>query len=230
MEHVYSAAKDIALNINKFKIIINKSTVPVCTGDEVEKIIGKKVKRNNFEVISNPEFLREGDELVITRIDRLARSLRDLQNIVHLLNKKGVTLVATDQPIDTSSSAGKAFLDMLGVFAEFETNLRRERQMEGIEKAKEKGVYKGRKPSINVDAVKVIPETFGFCGTVQGVKVLNTSDDDHAETELLSLVHEALTCHSYVVADDKPVFVLEVVKIFDINVHEPVPCSLIRTS
>ena len=72
-----------------------------------------------------------------------------MQNIVHLLNKKGVNLVATDQPIDTSTSAGKAFLDMLGVFAEFETNLRRERQAEGIKKAKANGVYKGRKTSID---------------------------------------------------------------------------------
>ena len=64
------------------------------------------------------EFLRKGDILLVTRIDRLARSLRDLQNIVHELKEKGVTLKATEQPIDTSSPAGKAFLDMLGVFAE----------------------------------------------------------------------------------------------------------------
>ena len=73
---------------------------------------------------------------------------------MHLLNKKGVTLVATDQPIDTSSSAGKAFLDMLGVFAEFETNLRRERQAEGIKKAKANGVYKGRKITIDRQVVE----------------------------------------------------------------------------
>ena len=60
-----------------------------------------------------------------------------------------MNLVATDHPIDTSTSAGKAFLDMLGVFAEFETNLRRERQAEGIKKAKANGVYKGRKTSID---------------------------------------------------------------------------------
>ena len=56
---------------------------------------------------------------------------------------------ATEQPVDTGTAAGKAFLDMLGVFAEFETNLRRERQLEGINAAKAKGVYKGRKPSID---------------------------------------------------------------------------------
>ena len=92
------------------------------------------------------EFLRPGDTLVVTRIDRLARSMKDLQDIVHELKAKGVTLRATEQPIDTGTAAGKAFLDMLGVFAEFETNLRRERQLEGIDAAKARGVYKGRKP------------------------------------------------------------------------------------
>lgn len=95
------------------------------------------------------EFLRAGDTLVVTRIDRLARSLEDLQDIVHELKARGVALKATEQPVDTGTVAGKAFLDMLGVFAEFETNLRRERQLEGISAAKARGVYEGRKPSID---------------------------------------------------------------------------------
>lgn len=105
------------------------------------------------ELLNLLEFLRAGDTLKVTRVDRLARSIRDLQNIVHTLGEKKVALKATEQPIDTSTAAGKAFLDMLGVFAEFETNLRRERQMEGILKAKKNGVYKGRKPSIDVEQV-----------------------------------------------------------------------------
>jgi len=88
------------------------------------------------------DFLREGDTLVVTRIDRLARSMKDLQDIVHELKGRGVALKATEQPIDTGTAAGKAFLDMLGVFAEFETNLRKERQAEGIAAAKARGVYK----------------------------------------------------------------------------------------
>jgi DNA invertase Pin-like site-specific DNA recombinase len=95
------------------------------------------------------QFLRRGDTLMVTRVDRLARSIKDLQDIVYELRAVGVSLKATEQPIDTSTAAGKAFLDMLGVFAEFETNLRRERQMEGIAQAKAKGVYRGRKPSID---------------------------------------------------------------------------------
>lgn len=99
------------------------------------------------------DFLRAGDVLMVTRIDRLARSIGDLQDIVRAVRAKGASLKATEQPIDTTTAAGKAFLDMLGVFAEFETNLRKERQLEGIAKAKAAGVYKGRKPTVDAAAV-----------------------------------------------------------------------------
>ncbi|BEO21332.1 integrase-like protein y4lS (plasmid) [Serratia marcescens] len=89
------------------------------------------------------DYLREGDTLVITRIDRLSRSLRDLQNLVHELEGQNIKLRATEQAIDTSSASGKAFLDMLGVFAEFET-----RQREGIARAKAKGAYKEENPPL----------------------------------------------------------------------------------
>jgi DNA invertase Pin-like site-specific DNA recombinase len=100
------------------------------------------------------DFLRPGDTLMVTRVDRLARSIKDLQDIVHELKRRRVTLAATEQPIDTRTAAGKAFLDMLGVFAEFETNLRRERQLEGIALAKARGAYKGREPSIDANEVR----------------------------------------------------------------------------
>ena len=100
------------------------------------------------------DFVREGDELVITRIDRLARSVLDLQLIIKELTEKGVELTATEQPISTKDATSKCFLDMLGVFAELETNLRKERQLEGIAKAKEKGVYKGGRTKIDVEQVK----------------------------------------------------------------------------
>ena len=108
------------------------------------------------------DFLHKGDTLVVTRIDRLARSVKDLQDIVHELRSKGVALKATEQSVDTSSAAGKAFFDMLGVFAEFETNLRRERQLEGIKAAKVKGIYKGRKPSIDPVQVRRLLEVEGL--------------------------------------------------------------------
>ena len=100
------------------------------------------------------DFLRKGDVLMVTRIDRLARSIGDLQGIVRAVKAKGASLKAIEQPIDTSTAAGKCFLDMLGVFAEFETNLRRERQLEGVASAKARGVYKGRKASIDPAKVR----------------------------------------------------------------------------
>ena len=124
-----------------------------CETIRSEKVSGTSMKgRSELETLL--EFLRKGDTLVVTRLDRLARSLLDLSVIVDQLQSKGVDLKATEQPVDTSTPAGKAFLQMLGVFSEFETSLRKERQMEGIAKAKERGEYKGRKPSIPVDQVK----------------------------------------------------------------------------
>jgi DNA invertase Pin-like site-specific DNA recombinase len=107
-----------------------------------EKASGTSTK-GRTELASILDFIREGDTLVVTRIDRLARSIADLQDIVRTLKGRGAALRATEQPINTATAAGKCFLDMLGVFAEFETNLRHERQLEGIAKAKAAGVYKG---------------------------------------------------------------------------------------
>jgi DNA invertase Pin-like site-specific DNA recombinase len=119
-----------------------------CELIRAEKASGARLDgRTELQVLL--DFLRAGDTLVVTRIDRLARSLKDLQDIVYELKAKGVALRATEQPVDTGTAVGEAFLDMLGVFAEFETNLRRERQLEGISAAKARGVYKGRKPSID---------------------------------------------------------------------------------
>ena len=100
------------------------------------------------------DFIHPGETLVITRIDRLARSMRDLQVIVATLEDKGAHLAATEQPVDTSTAAGNAFFDVLGVFAEFETNLRRERQAEGIAAAKQRATYRGRPPRIDTEAIK----------------------------------------------------------------------------
>lgn len=90
------------------------------------------------------EFLRPGDELWFTRIDRLARSNLDLSNIVEQLAQRGVAIRSTQQPIDTSTPLGRMVVQMLGVFAEFERSLIRERQTVGIAAARASGAYKGR--------------------------------------------------------------------------------------
>lgn len=125
-----------------------------CITVKSERMSGTTLKgRENLNLLL--EFISEGDTLVVTRIDRLARSVKDLQDIVHLLREKGAHLQATEQPIDTSTAAGNAFLSMLGVFAEFETSLRRERQLEGIAKAKAEGKYKGRKATAQQHREKI---------------------------------------------------------------------------
>jgi DNA invertase Pin-like site-specific DNA recombinase len=118
-------------------------------------------------------FLQKGDTLVVTRIDRLARSIGDLQTIVRTVKDKGAMLECTEQPVNTSTAAGKAFLDMLGVFAEFETNIRKERQLEGIAKAKAEGVYTGRKPIL--DPMKIRQLADAGTGPTEIAKQLNIS-------------------------------------------------------
>jgi DNA invertase Pin-like site-specific DNA recombinase len=135
-----------------------------CSVIRAEKASGsRRDGRTELQVLL--DFVQPGDTLVVTRIDRLARSLKDLQDIVHELKNRGVALRATEQPVDTGTAAGKAFLDMLGVFAEFETNLRRERQLEGIAQAKARGVYRGRKPSIDMAEIRRLRDQDGLGAT-----------------------------------------------------------------
>ena len=147
---------------------------------EIEKIFEEKVSgtstQGRVKLRECLDFVREGDELVITRIDRLARSVLDLQLIVKELTEKGVSLTATEQPISTKDATSKCFLDMLGVFAELETNLRKERQMEGIAKAKEKGVYRGGKAKIDVEEIKKLKgEGMGATAIARQLKIDRTS-------------------------------------------------------
>jgi DNA invertase Pin-like site-specific DNA recombinase len=101
------------------------------------------------------KFTREGDTLIVTRLDRLARSITDLRVIVDGLTAKGVGFRCLQQgALDTTRSEGKLLLNILGSFAEFELDIRRERQAEGIAKAKAAGVYRGRKPKIDPQEVR----------------------------------------------------------------------------
>jgi len=124
-----------------------------CTIIRSEKGSGTKMEgRDQLQTIL--DFIHTGDVLTVTKLDRLARSVGDLMRIVDLLAEKGASLRVLNAHIDTSTASGKAFLGMLAIFAEFETNLRRERQLEGIAKAKADGRYKGRPASIDADQVR----------------------------------------------------------------------------
>jgi DNA invertase Pin-like site-specific DNA recombinase len=105
------------------------------------------------------EYLREGDTLLVTKLDRLARSTPDLYHIVSDLTERGVSFKVIDDPsIDTTSRTGKLIMGILALIAEFENDIRRERQQDGINKAKAQGVRFGPKPILTAEVVQKIKE------------------------------------------------------------------------
>ncbi|WP_339744165.1 recombinase family protein [uncultured Maricaulis sp.] len=102
------------------------------------------------------DYLREGDQLTVTKLDRLARSIRDLMDIVERVNAKGASLRILAMDLDTASATGKLMLGILGSVAEFEREIMLERQREGIAKAKAEGKYKGRAPTAQRQASEVL--------------------------------------------------------------------------
>lgn len=129
-----------------------------------EKTFSEKrsgTSRSGREALSDAlGFAREGDTLVVTRLDRLARSAGDLHAIVKQLADKKIGFRCLQQgAMDTTTSTGKLLLGVLASIAEFETDIRKERQREGIDRAKLAGVYRGRKPSVDSDAVQRLHES-----------------------------------------------------------------------
>jgi DNA invertase Pin-like site-specific DNA recombinase len=119
-----------------------------------EKLSGRSMK-DRLELTNAIDFVREGDTLVVTRLDRLARSVGDLHRIIETLTEKKVAFRCLNQSgVDTDSSTGRLMLAILGAVASFENDIRLERQREGIEKAKLEGKYKGRKPTVDPDRVR----------------------------------------------------------------------------
>lgn len=101
------------------------------------------------------DYVREGDTFMVTRLDRLARSVGDLFSIIEQLQQKGVAFQCLQQNgVDTDSSTGRLMLAVLGAVSAFEADIRKERQMEGIKRAKEAGVYKGRPAKIDGHKVR----------------------------------------------------------------------------
>ena len=130
---------------------------------DCDKIFEEKVsgaKRDRAALAEMIEFALEGDEVIVWSIDRLARDLRDLQDIISTLNDKGVSVSFLKERLKFSGDADDAIarlqLQMMGAFAEFERAIIRKRQAEGIEKAKQRGIYENRKrkSTINVKRVK----------------------------------------------------------------------------
>lgn len=122
-----------------------------------EKVFSERVssvaKRDQLEAVL--DYCREGDILIVTKLDRLARSIDDLVSITSRLKSKGVTLHILAMNLDTSTPTGKLMLNLLGSIAQFERELMLERQREGIAKAKAEGKYKGRVPTAQRKAAEV---------------------------------------------------------------------------
>ena len=120
-----------------------------------EKVSGKNTERAALQDMLS--FVREGDEVIVYSIDRLARDLRDLQAIIQTMTDKGVTISFISEKLTFSGNddaLSRLQLQLMGAFSEFERNILRKRQAEGIAKAKARGVYKGRKKT--VDTAKII--------------------------------------------------------------------------
>ena len=108
-------------------------------------------KRPQFDACF--DYIRDGDTLVVTRLDRLARSTLDLCRIAERLQGAGVNLQVIDQHIDTSDATGRLLFNMLGAIAQFETEIRAERQADGLRKAKARGVHLGRERKLSDDQI-----------------------------------------------------------------------------
>lgn len=132
------------------EVQLDKLNLAGCDKIYHEKQSGKTAERPEFQKCMN--YLREGDTLVITRLDRLARSVIHLSQVAERFQEESIDLVVIDQAIDTSTPTGRLMFNMLAAIAEFETDLRSERQLEGIAKAKEHGVKFGR-PTKRTDEI-----------------------------------------------------------------------------
>lgn len=117
-----------------------------------EKVSGRS-RNGRSELATILDFIRPGDTLVVLKLDRLGRSTRDVLNLVHELDERGAFLHVLEPDISTAGPMGKMMLTVLGMVAEMELQFIRERQRDGIERAKAKGIYRGRKPSIDKDHV-----------------------------------------------------------------------------
>ena len=123
-----------------------------CTKIFMEKKSGKQYE-NRLELQNALDFVREDDTLIVTRLDRCSRNVKDLHSIIDTLNNKKVHFKCTEQEIDTSTSAGRLMIGLLSIVSAFETDLRAERQADGIKAAKKRGVKFGHEFKLSSDDV-----------------------------------------------------------------------------
>ena len=136
----------------------------------IDTFTGTKASRPELDKLR--EQLRQGDTLVITRLDRLGRSAKDLLNIVSDLETLGVQLEVIEQKIDTSTPEGKLFFTMVAAFAEFERGIMQSRTMDGLAAARARGRVGGRKPKMSPRHVEEARKMYSEGRTVQDISML----------------------------------------------------------
>ena len=135
---------------NSIETQIEQLEAAGCDKIFTEQKSGKQAE-NRKELKAALEFCREGDTFVVTRLDRCSRSVKDLHMIIDQLNNKNVGFKATEQELDTTTPAGRLMIGLLSIVSAFETDLRAERQADGIKSALEKGVHFGKKSIVLSD-------------------------------------------------------------------------------
>lgn len=145
--------------------------------DALEKAGCEKIfqeKKSGTKIFNRPEldnaleFCREGDTLIVTRLDRCSRNVKDLHSVIETLNNKRVGFKATEQEIDTTTSAGRLMIGLLSIVSAFETDLRAERQADGIASAKKRGVKFGGTPKLTDEDVRRIIDFQNFTNMTNG--------------------------------------------------------------
>lgn len=145
---VSTADQDLQIQLDRLR-------VEGCEIIRSEKISGGS-REGRYELMTVIEFLRENDELVVARLDRLGRDTRDVLNIVHECQQRGAFVTVIDPPVSTRGEMGQVIITVLGMVSQMERRFIRERQREGIAKAKAAGVYKGGRARICRETVRTM--------------------------------------------------------------------------
>ncbi|WP_080833353.1 recombinase family protein [Agrobacterium genomosp. 13] len=147
MRYARVSTLDQDLEIQQQRLVAEGCQIVRC-----EKVSGAS-RQGRAELATIIQFLREGDELIVTRLDRLGRDTRDVLNIVHECEQRGAYITVLEPHVSTKGEMGKVILTVLGMVAQMERRFIRERQREGIERAKNLGVYKGGSRRVDRDLV-----------------------------------------------------------------------------
>ncbi len=160
----------------------NQSQIQALTEAGCQTIFSDKAsggRWNSPELLKLLDYIREGDELIVWKLDRLARSLKDLLFLIERIDSKGAKFLSLTESIDTSIPAGRMMMQIVGSFAEFERQMLRERTLQGIKSAKQAGRVGGRKPALSASQAQ------------WAIELIQSGQKTNAEVARLLRVHPA---------------------------------------